>query len=381
MKSLGRGLNSTFLKISLLLLALSGSLIMVLGTPSAVKQSLANSSLYDTFTDTVIETTKKENQESGLPLERPEVAAAIKSAISPQFLQSSTEQVLDGTYRWLDGKTPEPDFKIDLAPVRKKLAVNLGDYAVTRAKGLPACSLAQLRQLQGSKIDPFNVPCLPPGVNPETLRSQVVADIERNQDFIKDPVITPDNLNNDPQGKTFSQTFEQAPKVFRWAKIMPFVFGGIALFSIAALVLLYDDRRRGFRAVGIILILNGLFLLVSTFLLSYFFARESKPGGRLAQITSNNPFETSAVSVVESLTDAINQNLYKFCAVYILLGAITLIVLRLSRPKEPKLAAHEHMPEEHVPTVAPGSTDELPPPAVHLKPVETIETGKPKKKS
>lgn len=350
---------------------------MVFGTPTQIKQSLKSSGIYDQLVDNIVETTKK-NQKPGdsdaLPLDRPEVVAAAKTAVTPAFLQSSTEQILDGTYHWLDGKTPAPDFIIDLTPVKDNLSRSLADYAVNRAKGLPTCTLAQLKQLQNSGVDALNVPCLPPGVNPESYRAEVAKSFSKQTEGpFKDLVISADNFQKDESGKTPFQKLEQVPEVFGWVKLSLYILAGIALFSSIALVLLHDDRRRGLRAIGITLLGVGGFLVLWTLLLTYLFAQVNKPDGKLIKVTGDNPFQKPIIAIARSLNNALNQSLFKFCAAYILLGIVILVALKLTGPKKPKSVQGS---EESMPTVETGSTNELPPPHAGAEPVKTTEPKK-----
>src|SRR4051812_20267917 len=104
-KKLSRGILSFFLKLSLFSLALTASLLIVFGSPTQLKKTLKQSGIYSSFVYSVLESNQNNNQdpnkqEDSLPLDQPEVKSAVKAAFSPEFLQSSTEQIFDGTYVW-----------------------------------------------------------------------------------------------------------------------------------------------------------------------------------------------------------------------------------------------------------------------------------------
>ncbi len=42
------------------------------------------------------------------------IVAVISDSYNAEFLQSAFERVIDGTYDWLEGKTPQPEFEVSL---------------------------------------------------------------------------------------------------------------------------------------------------------------------------------------------------------------------------------------------------------------------------
>jgi hypothetical protein len=340
-KKFGRGFLTLLLKLSLFLFAISCALAMVFGSPTQLKRSLKESGVYNGFVDNVIASSAEQGGEdqSSLPLNQPEVKSAANSAFPPQFLQSSTEQAIDGTYHWLDGKTPVPDFKIDLTGPKQNFANALGDYAVNRAQKLPRCTLAQLRELQTDGIDPFNTPCVPPGFDLASLRTDVINEINGSNDFLADPVVTANTLPKDEQGKTVFQNLSQVPKIFHWLKLAPIIFGIIAVLSGSGLILLYEHRRRGIRSVGITFLGTGVFLLIGAWLENYLVHRANSPNGRLARQLTGNGLQGPILHLFASLNTAFNHKIYPLCGLYVLLGAATLLILHFTKPKALATAA------------------------------------------
>ena len=152
------------------------------------------------------------------------------------------------------------------------------------------------------------------------MRTEFITKFSKNNEGpFKDTatVLTADTFQKDDQGQTPFQKLEKVPEVFHLVKIAPLILVGIVLFSSVALVLLYDQRRRGLRAVGIILVGNGLFILIGTLLLTYLFAQANKPDGSLVKVTGDNLFQNTIINIIRSLNSALNQSLFKFCAAYI----------------------------------------------------------------
>lgn len=358
LKKLGRGLSSSLLKLCLFTLAIVASLLMVFGSPTQLKHSLKDSGMYDTLVDNVLQSAQKNSDQNGdsIPVDRPEVKAAIKTAFSPQYLQSNTEQVVDSIYRWLNSDVTNPDFKIDLSTQKQALANALGDYAVSRAQSLPVCTLQQARQLQATSIDPYNVPCVPPGFNLATIHSQVVNDVTQNTDFLDKTVIDANTLAKNNGGQNPFEKADKGRKVYHLFKSAPYVLGGLAILSAGSLILLYDDRRRGLRAIGVIFLGTGIFLFISTWVITYILGHVKTSSG-LGKPGTNISFQQNLVSVINSLNNALNHKLFIFCAVYAILGVWILLTLKF-------LPHHksETKEEGEAPTHADEPGSELPPP-------------------
>lgn len=353
-KKLTRGLLSSLLKFLLFTLAIVASILMVFGSPTQLKNTIKQSGIYGSIVDNALDTANQKSQENpdnnggGIPFDRPEVRAAVKTALSPQFLQSSTEQVLDSIYRWLDNKTPTPDFRIDLTGPKQALANSLGDYAVTRAQSLPVCTVQQLRQLQQSgvnpnKVEPFDATCLPRGFNAASLKQQVVDKVANNGDLLKDPVISVDTLKKNDQGQDPFQKLAKVPKIFHLIKLAPYVLGAVAILSGTGLIFLYDERRRGLRNISITLLGTGLFLLIGAWLETFLIKKANGPTGPLGKQLASNSFQGPISKMVTSLSSALANKMYIFCAVFIVIGAGTLVALHFTKPKKPE---HEHAAEK-----------------------------------
>src|SRR5476649_1346393 len=109
-------------------------------------------------------------------LTNPIVKSAADATFTPQFVQKNTEQVLDGTYDWLDGKTPVPDFQIDLTSTKIAFANNVAAAVQKQLAGLPVCTAAQTQAL-AANFDALSATCLPKGITAESAASTVQSNI------------------------------------------------------------------------------------------------------------------------------------------------------------------------------------------------------------
>lgn len=317
--------SSGLLKITLFTLALVAAAWMTFSTSGAPKKALEQSGVYDDVVKTVLDETQKSVEQEGgdIPVNEPQIQAAVSKAFPPEFLQQNVEGVIDGIYAWLHGDTEAPEFTIDITAAKQTVVAGAADYAVSRFEGLPVCTLDQLRAL-GTNIDPFNAPCRPPGLTSAQVRSEAEAQLANQDEFLKDTVITADDLPKDEQGKTATQNLEAAPGIFQMLAWVPWVLALLALLFALGVLFLSESKRKGIKSIGVTLVGVGVFLLIGTLLISYLFNQANQPG-RLVQ--EGNAFSANIVRGLQSIIDTYNQTVMKYYIVYILLGGGTLLVL------------------------------------------------------
>lgn len=236
---------------------------VLLGTPSTLKQALANSDVYQYFVPAILnESAKKATNEgdgaANAVLSDPGIRNAALSSFEPRVIQNTSETILDGIYAWLQGKTPEPTFTIDLSEPRQKLIANLTAYGKTRAAALPQCTLEQLKQLQGSR-DILTIPCLPPGVDPNKAAEQFSNDLVTNAEFLNETKITSAQLTKDSSGQTVGQKFPHASEVFQALRQAPWIIGGAVILFYGGALALAADKLRAIRKILWSLVGCGIF--------------------------------------------------------------------------------------------------------------------------
>lgn len=333
-KNLGQWLSGFVFRLSLGFLVVAGPLVMVFGTPGPLKQALGDSKIYDSAVDSVIQDSIKSGTRDGpLPPDQPELQQAVKEAVTPAFLHSSGDQIIDGIYGWLEGKTAQPEFRIDATSVQQKLVQSLGDRAVAKARQAPPCSLQQTRALAGSTIDPFNLPCLAPGYDVNLLRVEIAKQVS-SDNILQNPVINQDNLPKDVNGKTAVQNLtdhaKNAPEIFRWLKLTPWLLAVVALISGTVFIALTEDKRRALRKLSIATLVLGLVVIAGIFISNYAFSRATSSTGPLASRVSG-PLQQPTLATAQSLAKAINGKLILFGGAYALLGGSGLLALRFTK--------------------------------------------------
>lgn len=270
---------SVLLFIFLVLTAWTTTATLTFSKPDRLESWLSESKLYDHFIANAIQQSQKSIQDGQVqggsyvgdfPLRDPGVQQAVESAFSPQTVQNAVNTFLDANYKWLNGQTAVPEFKVDLTQAKAALANNLAGYAQQRATTLPRCTVAQTRDLaaSGQSFDALTATCLPIGLTPAMAAAQVKEQLASSQDFLSNSVITAQTLNqgnlkdNSQQGQPYYVKLAGVPRAYRLATKLPWVLALLALLSGVGVVFLAATRRKGARRLGTLLISSGLVILL-----------------------------------------------------------------------------------------------------------------------
>lgn len=309
-------------------MAFAAAVVTVFGTPVNLKTTLKTSGVYEKAVDGVIDQAKKDQGEgsavSDVPIDDPAIQAAIKAALPADFVEQTSSQAIDGLFGWLQGKTQSPQFSIDLNTAKQKLATGVADVAYARASTLPVCTLQQLQTINPSDVDIFSLPCLPPNVNLQAERDKLANKIASGNEFLEDTTISSEDLPKD-NGQTAFDKASVVPTVYQWLVRLPWILGGVAVLAAAVLVFLHDERRRGILLVGRALLVLGLVLIAIAALANFAIGK--------VQLQGNGTLQATLTDLVQTLSSQFNAVLTKFGAVYVVVGAVTMLALHFTKPK------------------------------------------------
>lgn len=325
-----------------------------------VKNWFSKSGFYDQVADIALTNIKKASAQSGsseIPVTDPAIQAVVKDALSPEFIKTNIDSSLDSIYSWLSGTNQDLLFKLDLNPVKDKIAAGVGNFAKTRAAGLPVCGVIG----NNSPVDPFAATCLPRGVTPEqvgTLATQTFL----TQDFLKNPVITSKDLKiADGSGKSIpiaeDSRAKAVQKAYHLSGFLPVALIISAVLFMTGVIFLSADRLKGISRVGLVFLVTGLSLLVLYGGTRYIFDWASKrvlatQGGPSAEVKLGVNFFKVALNDVERV-------LLIYAIAYIVLGIaakVTAYLLKKRREPDTKEGDEgEPKPEE------PKTVPEAPP--------------------
>lgn len=340
----------SLLPLFLFALAIDAGIIKTAGSSAPIKKILADSGIYSSIVSGTLDQAKTSggNQGDGVSLTDPAVKQIAENTFTPQFLQQNTEEVLDSVFVWLNGKTPLPDFQIDLSSLKSTFATEAGKAAQQRAAGLPACATAP-----AASFDAFSATCLPHGLTPAQVAAQVQNDIYSGQGLLKDPVITADDIRvSNSDQSIFADQLKNAPEAYQRVKATPVILGILSLLIAGTIIFLSSSRGKGLRRVGIVLLVIGVFLLIFAWGLNYGVNQKALPELDM----DNKVLQEKVRTLVSDVTSSIDKTYWIVGGIYAGLGVLAIagsmfISRRGGQEKEAKTVHHEP-PANNAPATA-----------------------------
>lgn len=237
-----RGLLAWLLTFALFLLASAVALNVTVGNPAYVKEMLVKSGVYTTFVGSAIKLAYAQNvldpvgtTASKIPLT--ELAPVVSRVITPQFLQTTTETMVNSTFSWLSGSQKTLIFTIPVSDVKARLRPQVAGYIKDRVDSLPVCAKTQNYQ----NYDPLSATCKPP-----IALSNADIDSSANTFIASLPLLQDETISSETTGLGVhianSSTGRIMPAVYQWAKRIPLIL--IPLIAVCFVVLLATSHRR-----------------------------------------------------------------------------------------------------------------------------------------
>jgi hypothetical protein len=334
-RQLGGALLAALLQSLLVVFPLVAALAMLLHSPQALQGRIKDSGLYTKVVPAIMDQSAKQAAADGegdiqTALGDQGIQEAVQKAITPQTLEAASGQFINGIFGWLQGKTTEPQFTVDLTAPRQALMDNLNNYALDRAKALPACTLQQLRSLSPNQ-SVLEAPCLPPGVTPQTAADQFTQQGVNNTEFLKKTTLTNADLPKAADGQSVFANAAGVPQAYQWLMRAPWIIGFLMLATATAIIFVHEERWRGIRRVAICLLSTGL-LFVILGLLQWLFFTKSK-GLALGDNEMNPELRAALTQFVTKSAGALAQFIAIIGGAYAVLGVGGLITARKLRPQ------------------------------------------------
>jgi len=343
LRKLGAGLCATILSVSLLGVAWSNVGISTIHNRGSVKGWLDKSGFYTKVVNVALEKIKApaegkqaDNQAGDLPINDPAVQAIAKGVLTPEFLKTNVEKVLDGSYNWLDGSAKNLSFSLDLTNAKQQLATGLGGYATTKAAALKTCVTNELID----DFDAFSSTCRPKGLSAEAVGQKLTDDLLTGDQFLPNPVLTEKDIKikgSDGSEMPIDGT-KQADivrKSYSFSGYVPYILGIVALLTALGVIFISRDRLKGVRRVGVVLLVNGMLLLLTCVALVQL---PSVAEEKLSQNTAvGSVAQNNLISDVAKVIFKNIQNvLVIYTAVFIGLGIIAIVASGLLKKRRDK---------------------------------------------
>lgn len=308
------------LPLFLFSLAIDSGIIKTAGSSAPIKKVLNDSGIYNSLISGLLDQAKTSggDQGGGTSLTDQGVKAAAEKTFTPQFLQSTTEKILDSVFAWLDGKTLIPDYKIDVSGLKGTFAMEVAKTAEARAATLPACPPGLSG---GSSFDAFSATCLPKGLTAAQAAIQVQNDINSGDGFIKDTLLSADSVKTSGSNQSvFVDQLKNAPKAYQNIKKTPIILAVLALITTLGIVFLSSSRVAGLRRAGIVFLIVGFLLLVFAWGLNYGINQKALPNLNM----DNKVLQEKVRNLVSDVVASVDKTYWIFGASYAGLGVVAI---------------------------------------------------------
>ena len=257
LRRLGLTLSVLLFSLAISTFAAIVSIYFVFENPDNLKHALSSSGLYSIVAKNVLN--EQASASSTLPLSDPTIQDSLDKALPPQYIQTSSEQAIDGIYKWVKGETPSPEFSIDLAPVKSNFTNNLLTSVQQKLASLPQC--AQYSAPPTSLQEVLDLSCLPRGVTAETINENMKREVDNNAIFADTPAITGSTLK-DPQGQPITDSLAILPALHTYFVILLYVLPVVTVLLAVAIIFLSETKRAGAKKLAWTLISTGLTAVV-----------------------------------------------------------------------------------------------------------------------
>ncbi|MBX4201776.1 hypothetical protein KW803_02690 [Candidatus Saccharibacteria bacterium] len=346
--------------------------VKIASQPTTVKKLVAESRIYDSVIPGLLEQTKTIDTNAGtIVVTDPAIQKVANQAISPTYIQQNTESAIDSIYKWLEGDTPQPDFKIDLAAVKTNFANGVATTVEQRLAALPACTVAQTTVItQNDQFDAVNATCLPKGTTAAQAAAQVRNSIAGGEALLDKTTISADTIKSEGSDlSVFQDKLKDVPKQYQRAKMTPIILVILTILTGLGIVFLSSTWPKGLRRVGVSLLIIGVIMLAFSYSLNRGVSTQLVPKIKL----DNLLLQKNLRVFVTDLTQQIDKNYWFFGGLYTVLGVGAVAAGETFRRRAQP--AHPHA----TPATEPADTaHELPKEEPTPKPKPAKEPAKPK---
>jgi hypothetical protein len=316
-------------------LAISLAATTTFGTPDATKSALSDSGAYQKAADQFAQrATQETKQVTGSTLNNASIEASAKESISAAMVQRDSEGVIDASYRWLRGETPQLQISVDLQPYISAFTGNVADQTLSHISTLPICTTEQLQNIDVNNINIYSLPCRPPNVDLGSLKDQALAQLTGSNELLSNTKLSTDSLPKDEQGKTAIDHMSAVPQVFQLSMLLPWLFSIAIIVGVAMLFWLNFSEKRVFaKQIARSSLSAGITVLLVVALAKIFFWFMTRPNGIFQRLIEGN-FSEVVLSFAQSLERVYDGKLLCFGIVYVLLGIGGLLALRFIKGKD-----------------------------------------------
>jgi len=337
----GSFLLTLFLVLTIVLTALS----MTLTNRNNLKMWLKSSTLYENAKSLVIESMIQiptEGTKDSSATEESYFAAMgkrlqnsnddftklINKIVTPQYLESTLNTVIDATYDWLEKKTENLDFTIKIVENKADFVEFLAITFREKAKQLPACPK---NFKVTAKFEPLGTSCWPRGMS----YNEINKFIDKNSNRPEFQELFNKTGFSSEAFKIPLETSQQVQRIYVLVRFLPLLVIVVVLVLSGLCILFIPSKRGAVVIVGLALLFPGILWLVGALSgvmsTKYIFSNISDTV-QSAQFVLLSPY---LKLLVEAVLSSFKSRLFLCIGTAIAMGALLIVVGTISfrKPK------------------------------------------------
>lgn len=262
MRAFTKGLLAWILSICLFLLAGFVAVLVTIGSPSYIKTTLYQTGFYKNIVSASLNlastSTTGDINQGVAKVTINEITPVVQQALTPAFLQTSLESIIDGSATWLKGGSTAPTFAIKTADVKAQLVSGLTQYLQTRVSNLPICPPGTLY----ANFDPLSATCRPNIAVSKIDTSIAAADFVNQLPLLDQNEISLISIDSN-NSFVSSKPATVAPKIYQYSLMTPYVIAAIIVACGIAIVVLSTKKYLAVKTIGHTFLWAGALLVVT----------------------------------------------------------------------------------------------------------------------
>ena len=237
------------------------------------------------------------------------IVDALRTTLTPEYIQEQAEEFIDGAYEWLDGKTEVPDFEFSLAAKNDELSQKLGDAMKLQFANMPNCLPEELTPT----FNLLETLCRPPGIDISIEVDKLVAELAGDEGLLGTATWTGEDLikTDDEESGLSPAQIDFARGAYSGLKDGPVILLALGVLALPLIFITSRSQYRGFNEIANTLFSGGLFTFVPAIVIARWenlitSLIGANDGATSSSVTAARslfePFLEAAVNDVASLT-------------------------------------------------------------------------------
>lgn len=258
-----------------------------------------------------------------------EIGRLVSEKYNAQFFETTSNTVIDATYDWLEGKSDNIDFRIELADSQDDLLDLMNAAFKEKFTSMPACTAEdQIPVDINGNFDPFSASCLPEGFDINSIDAQLEEQMNTPelQDMLNNATLTSQNFNID------AATTHQAQQTYHWAVLSPYIMIAASGILVILLFFFIPGLKAKFITPSIFILIPSSVLLIlallgtTIFNFCYNFAVRQMQTFSESSTVNLGTAETIVRDLLLSITKDINSKIVIYAIIAIGIAVVLFII-------------------------------------------------------